>query len=246
MAERGRNLLLSGYYLSRFGKSNPPNTLKVSKWVDAYRSFYNSLNAGRSLLVFERSLKNVRDTFDGYFPETERQGWKESPKSNRPVKLSKEFIEIFKAYQNISEHEIFNELSEFIETLDDNLIKIYDDLASEEIGNSDTDRTYTEGKQRLYISRRFERDARLRKKALEIHGFKCQVCGFDFEEKYGKWGKEFAEVHHVQPFSERKESEIKTDPIKDLAVLCSNCHRMVHRKKGTTLSIEELKRKLRF
>lgn len=71
----------------------------------------------------------------------------------------------------------------------------------------------------------------------------CSVCGFNFQEFYGDLGKGFIEVHHIQPLSENKE-EVETNPKTDLAVLCANCHRMVHRKKGMTLSIEELKAKI--
>ena len=75
-------------------------------------------------------------------------------------------------------------------------------------------------------------------------GYVCQCCDFDFEKTYGSWGKEFAEVHHVKPLAELKGEEQTTDPKTDLAILCANCHRMVHRKKGMTLSVAELKRKM--
>ena len=55
----------------------------------------------------------------------------------------------------------------------------------------------------------------------------CEACGFDFAEKYGEIGKGFCEVHHARPLGSRESSEITT--IKDLAILCSNCHRIIHR-----------------
>ncbi|MFL0361669.1 HNH endonuclease [Pseudobacillus sp. 179-B 2D1 NHS] len=48
------------------------------------------------------------------------------------------------------------------------------------------------------------------------------------------------EVHHVKPLSTIGE-EVVIDPEKDLAPVCSNCHRMIHRRKDDVLSIEELK-----
>ena len=39
--------------------------------------------------------------------------------------------------------------------------------------------------------------------------------------------------------------EVEVNPETDLIVLCANCHRMVHRKKGMTLTIEELKEKIK-
>ena len=66
----------------------------------------------------------------------------------------------------------------------------------------------------------------------------CEVCGFDFTEKYGELGKSFIEAHHLKPVSELKEGE-KTN-INDLVMVCSNCHSMIHRHKEK-LSRENLK-----
>ncbi|HYT71491.1 MAG TPA: HNH endonuclease, partial [Gemmatimonadales bacterium] len=55
----------------------------------------------------------------------------------------------------------------------------------------------------------------------------CEVCGFDFLHRYGSIGDGFAEVHHKVPLG-RALGERKTK-LNDLAVVCSNCHRMLHR-----------------
>jgi 5-methylcytosine-specific restriction protein A len=57
----------------------------------------------------------------------------------------------------------------------------------------------------------------------------CQVCGFDFEKVYGEIGKDFIEGHHTIPVSEMKDGHI-TKP-EEIALLCANCHRMVHKKR---------------
>lgn len=66
----------------------------------------------------------------------------------------------------------------------------------------------------------------------------CEACGFVFEDKYGELGKYYAECHHVIPLSELK-SEQKPR-IDELAIVCANCHRMIHRKKPW-LTIQQLK-----
>ena len=66
----------------------------------------------------------------------------------------------------------------------------------------------------------------------------CQGCGFDFHNKYGDRGKDFIECHHTKPVSELSVGE--TTKLADLVLLCSNCHRIVHRKKPW-LTIDELK-----
>lgn len=55
----------------------------------------------------------------------------------------------------------------------------------------------------------------------------CEACDFDFQAVYGELGKEFAECHHKKPVSEMAKGE-KTR-LSDLAIVCSNCHRMIHR-----------------
>ncbi|SCL74585.1 putative restriction endonuclease [Methanoculleus chikugoensis] len=102
----------------------------------------------------------------------------------------------------------------------------------------------TEGNVKVRISTVIERDPALRSDALRIHGFNCAVCGFNFEEHYGEWGENFAEVHHIIPLSEYRGTITEVNPKTDLVVLCSNCHSMIHRKRGVTLTVDELKGKM--
>jgi len=62
-------------------------------------------------------------------------------------------------------------------------------------------------------------------------GYICEICNFDFEEFYGDIGKQFIEAHHKIPFSTLPEDEVVEFDINDFSVLCSNCHRMVHKRK---------------
>lgn len=57
----------------------------------------------------------------------------------------------------------------------------------------------------------------------------CEVlgCGFDFLETYGELGRGFAHVHHRQSLAKRKTSRTT---LADLAIVCANCHAMVHRR----------------
>lgn len=66
----------------------------------------------------------------------------------------------------------------------------------------------------------------------------CEICGFDFSKKYGDIGKDFIEAHHTKPISQMKENE--RTKIEDIALLCSNCHSMIHRKRPW-LSKENIK-----
>lgn len=99
----------------------------------------------------------------------------------------------------------------------------------------------TEGGRKVVISKVAERDLALRSDAIKIHGTTCFGCGFNFEKAYGSIGDGFIEIHHITPLSTYNKSKI-VDASRDLMPLCSNCHRMVHRKKNYVLSLEELKK----
>jgi predicted HNH restriction endonuclease len=100
--------------------------------------------------------------------------------------------------------------------------------------NKEVDGLFPEGKivERIHKSR--ERNSRvieIAKANFKLNHGKlfCQVCGFDFEKKYGKIGVNFIEAHHTIPVSSMAENHI-TAP-EDIAMLCANCHRMVHKKR---------------
>ena len=66
----------------------------------------------------------------------------------------------------------------------------------------------------------------------------CEGCQFDFEKSYGDRGHGFIECHHTKPLSELS-SQGGTTKISDLSLVCSNCHRMIH-KSRPWLSIAQL------
>jgi 5-methylcytosine-specific restriction protein A len=55
----------------------------------------------------------------------------------------------------------------------------------------------------------------------------CECCGFDFDARYGVLGRGFAECHHLLPLAELREA--RRTRLTDLAIVCANCHRMLHR-----------------
>jgi hypothetical protein len=100
-----------------------------------------------------------------------------------------------------------------------------------------------EGKILIQQHRRRERNPQLAKKkkqqVLRRHGhLACEVCGFVYQQRYGERGKGFIECHHTKPVSTLTEGQ-KTS-LDDLAVVCANCHRMIHASKPW-LSIQDLK-----
>ena len=100
--------------------------------------------------------------------------------------------------------------------------------------------SYKDGEVKQYYGNRYERKAKNRLKAIEIHGTQCAVCDFKFEEVYGELGKDFIEIHHVKPLS-TLDGAIEIDAENDLVPVCPNCHRMLHRIRDKVLSVDELK-----
>ncbi len=89
----------------------------------------------------------------------------------------------------------------------------------------------------------FARNPRLARDAKAAYGYTCQGCGFNFAEHYGDLGAGYIECHHLNPLSERSETEWSEEVVStldDVAVLCSNCHRMVHRRRPA-LTLAELR-----
>ncbi|UPO77375.1 HNH endonuclease [Arthrobacter sp. Helios] len=86
-----------------------------------------------------------------------------------------------------------------------------------------------------------ERDRKLRQRKIQQvkqrgDAVTCSVCSFDFLETYGERGRDYIEVHHVIPLHISGQTITRLD---DLGLLCSNCHRMIHR--GVWLTPEQLK-----
>ena len=97
-----------------------------------------------------------------------------------------------------------------------------------------------EGKKSARLVAHYERNPKLRAGAIHFHGTSCKACGFNFLSVYGEHGSDYIEVHHLVPISTMIEPS-NINPKTDMTVLCSNCHRMVHRKREKPLTLAELK-----
>ena len=77
-----------------------------------------------------------------------------------------------------------------------------------------------------------------KKQAMKKFGkLACEACGFDFAVRYGKLSADYIECHHVVPISQIAPGA--RTRVSDLALLCSNCHRMVHLRRPW-LAVAEL------
>jgi 5-methylcytosine-specific restriction protein A len=75
-----------------------------------------------------------------------------------------------------------------------------------------------------------ERSAGLRRRKLAAirrsgRPLACEVCDFDFEQTYGDRGRGYIECHHIVPLHV---GGLVVTRLGDLALICANCHRMIH------------------
>jgi 5-methylcytosine-specific restriction protein A len=157
----------------------------------------------------------------------------------RGGKLDKEVFEEFSS--DISRlHQIANEIRKVSDNpeISHEISKIENDEISE------TD-SVKEGQVLYKLHKVRERDKKIieakKKKVLKEKGkLTCEACDFDFEKTYGKIGKGYIECHHLIPlanFEVNKETRLE-----DLALLCSNCHKMIH-KDSSIATIKDFKSK---
>ena len=84
---------------------------------------------------------------------------------------------------------------------------------------------------RLHLSRERSRALVAKKKAKVLGStgaLACEVCEFDFAVHYGNRGTEFCDVHRIRALSTLIGKSVTT--LNDLAVVCSNCHSIIHRR----------------
>lgn len=103
-----------------------------------------------------------------------------------------------------------------------------------------------EGHLRLLFVRHRRREQRLRRAKIRLvlrqsGHLRCEVpaCSFDFEEVYGELGRGYAQVHHLAPLAATDRPRMT--PLRELRVVCANCHSMIHRG-GACRSLAEVER----
>lgn len=91
---------------------------------------------------------------------------------------------------------------------------------------------YPEGREKYILHRKAERNPELVRTAKELFLqrdplMRCEACGFSFCLAYGTAGAGYIEAHHTVPVSTMGAGH--ESRIEDLAMVCSNCHVMLHR-----------------
>lgn len=69
-----------------------------------------------------------------------------------------------------------------------------------------------------------KRNTRIARKLKILYQGKCQICNFTFEKANNE---NYSETHHIVPLGEQGSHEIK-----NIIILCANCHRQIHYDKA--------------
>jgi len=76
----------------------------------------------------------------------------------------------------------------------------------------------------------FKRNQKIVKKLKELYNNQCQICGFTFKKDSGE---NYSETHHLIPLQNNGD-----DDIKNLVVVCPNCHKKLHYAKKEKYDIK--------
>lgn len=154
-------------------------------------------------------------------------------------KLDKEVFQEFS-----SDIKLLNQIASNIKQVADNheLSKEIYKIGNDEMSETDS---VKEGQVLYKLHKLRERNRKIidakKKTVLKEKGeIKCEACDFDFEKTYGELGKGYIECHHLIPLSNFHVNKETT--LDDLALICSNCHRMIHKDLSIN-TIEEFKSK---
>lgn len=100
-----------------------------------------------------------------------------------------------------------------------------------EIADVLEDEEFVEGKVLTRVHRQKERSKSLRKKLIENRlsegALKCEMCSCKAKHDDIDISSAMFEAHHIKPLAEMV-GETKTK-LKDMALLCANCHRLIHK-----------------
>ncbi len=84
------------------------------------------------------------------------------------------------------------------------------------------------------------RNAKLRESALQQARGICEGCGVNYWKKAGGLGRHCLVVHHKKQLKDTDQP--RETKLSELAVLCGNCHLLVHANQDKALSIGQLRR----
>ena len=235
---------------TRIGKGNYKLTSFAFKQILDFGSPPNVILPRKIVYTFKRQIENseISVTVDeGYVVKQDNRLAKADVVIENIVKRTKDYIS---TNSTSMPRKVFNWVlsgdeyywkidTKIEETISLEIIKRFKDLDEEEV--------FPEGKEKYSVHKSKERNQKLvaikKQKALLVNSnLPCEICKFSFKEQYGELGDKFIEAHHIFPISEL--TEATETKLEDLILVCSNCHKMMHRRRPWLVK-EEIERLLK-
>jgi len=184
--KRSPEMYLAGYAMARACVDGaPPPWLGVGGWNEAYDLFFSALGQGRSGKTFRNSLKNARDSFDGFF-QNGRVGWRQSSKVDRPPAPNRQVDLIIKEWNARSDAELREAVLGLIggETAG----------AGTEFEQMFNPHDETDARRRVLaeVARR-QGQSQFRRQLLQAYGGACAVSGCNVQE--------VLQAAHIRPYT---------------------------------------------
>lgn len=246
MAERITEsaLILPSLYLMKINKGK----ITTSELIEKLRLIMKPSGEDLEILLgrkddkFSQKVRNLKShkTFEnlGYAE------YKGEPKKGF-VEITDEGENHLKHNQEILKYLLSNDFD--YSDLTESLEKIESNHDNKKIQTFDENLLIQEGIKTVIKSKVYNRSLLLRNYAIERFTesghISCKSCAFDFYKFYGDIGKGFIEIHHIKPIFQYEDSDIQNtieNALENLAPLCSNCHRMIHRNRSNPLEIQSL------
>jgi 5-methylcytosine-specific restriction enzyme A len=135
--------------------------------------------------------------------------------------------------------DIRSELQKYVHK-NDGTIYLERSGSSKEEKKSNQQEVFLEGAKEIYREKEVhKRNPALRARAIERYKFNCYVCDCNFKDKYGEYGAEYIEVHHLELLADTQGEREST--VDDVRVVCSNCHSVLHRQGRIPMDIDKLR-----
>lgn len=242
-------LILPSLYLMKLNNGRITTTELIEKLRLIMKPSGKDLEilSGRNDDKFSQKVRNLKA--HGTF---ERMGYAEYKGEARRgyVEITNDGKNHLKRNQKILNYLLVNDFE--YSDLTENLKEIEKNEDKRKIQTFDENILIQEGLKKVREVKVYERSSTLRNYAIEHFTVKnhisCQCCSFDFEDFYGsEIGKGFIEIHHTKPIFQYEDDDLENtleNALKNLAPVCSNCHRMIHRNWSKPLEIQYLMSKI--
>ena len=212
---------LSAFGFKQFSKFGTPNVVLPKEAIYTFRR------------QFEQSEISV--TIDGkYIVKQDNLRTKAGSVVKHIVERTKDYVP---TAQTSMPRKVFNWVlsgQEYYWTIDTKLEEPISIEIIERFQDLDEEEVFPEGKEKYRVHKSKERNHKLvaikKQRALSLNSnLLCDICKFSFKERYGELGDTFIEAHHIFPISDL--TEATETKLEDLILVCSNCHKMIHRRR---------------